>query len=74
MGGGDVGWVRSYDIDGEERGYTAVLDGVRAGQSLEQLKNGIKLEKYQSFAMHRKWLKMNIEGVYKRIGLHRRGN
>lgn len=66
----DVATHRAYFEDL----YAAVHSGVLAGKSLEDLKSSITLEKYKTFAMHGEWLKMNIEGVYKRVGLHRRGN
>ena len=54
--------------------YKAVLDGTRAGKSLAELQGSIKLEKYKSLGMYGKWFKMNIEGIYKRVTLQRRGN
>ena len=54
--------------------YDAVLAAARAGQSLEQMKAGIKLEKYQDWGRYAEWLPLNIEGVYQRVSLQRRGN
>ncbi len=54
--------------------YDAVLAAARAGQSLEQMRAGIKLEKYQGLGRYDDWLALNIEGVYQRISLQRRGN
>ncbi len=54
--------------------YDAVLAGARAGQSLEEMKAGIKLEKYKDWGRYAEWLPLNIEGVYQRISLQRRGN
>ncbi len=54
--------------------YDAVLAAARAGQSLEQMKAGIRLEKYQGLGRYDDWLALNIEGVYQRISLQRRGN
>ncbi len=54
--------------------YDAVLAAARAGQSLEQMRAGIKLEKYQGLGRYDDWLVLNIEGVYQRISLQRRGN
>jgi glyoxylase-like metal-dependent hydrolase (beta-lactamase superfamily II) len=66
----DVAAARGYFEDL----YAAVVSGVRAGKSLAELQSGITLEKYKHFAMRDKWMKMNIEGVYKRVSLQRRGN
>ena len=52
--------------------YEAVLAGVRAGKSLDQLKADIKLPKYESWSQYKDWLPMNIEGIYTRIALQRR--
>jgi len=54
--------------------YDAVLAAARAGQSLEQMKAGIKLEKYKDWGRYAEWRPLNIEGVYQRISLQRRGN
>lgn len=52
--------------------YNAVLSGVRAGQSLDQLKQSIKLPKYSGWSQYEAWLPLNIEGIYTRIQLQRR--
>jgi glyoxylase-like metal-dependent hydrolase (beta-lactamase superfamily II) len=52
--------------------YNAVLSGVRAGKSLDQLKQSISLSKYASWGQYKAWLPLNIEGVYNRIKLQRR--
>ncbi len=54
--------------------YDAVLAAARAGQSLEEMKAGIKLEAYKDWGQYEAWLPLNIEGMYKQISLHRRGN
>jgi hypothetical protein len=54
--------------------YDAVLAAARAGKSLDEMKQGIKLEKYKDWAHYNEWLALNIEGVYQRISLQRRGN
>ena len=51
-----------------------MLAGARAGQSLDEMKAGIKLEKYKDWGRYAEWLPLNIEGVYQRISLQRRGN
>ena len=54
--------------------YTAVLEQARAGASLEEAQQNITLEKYQDWEQYEAWLPLNIEGVYQRIMLQRRGN
>jgi glyoxylase-like metal-dependent hydrolase (beta-lactamase superfamily II) len=54
--------------------YSAVLDGARKGQSLDDMKKGIMLEEFKHMSMYDKWRELNIEGVYARVMLHRRGN
>jgi glyoxylase-like metal-dependent hydrolase (beta-lactamase superfamily II) len=54
--------------------YAAVLAAARAGQSLEEMQRSIKLEKYRDWSQYEAWLPLNIEGVYRQISLHRRGN
>ena len=52
----------------------AVLKEARAGKSLEEMQQSIKLEKYKDWSQYKQWLLLNIEGVYRNIQLHRRGN
>ncbi len=64
---------------GEFRGYMqalydAVLAAARAGQSLDEMKAGIKLDAYEDWGQYEAWLPLNIEGMYERIAQHRRGN
>ena len=54
--------------------YDAVLTGVREGKTLEELQSSIKLPKYADWNNYDSHLPMNIEGMYSRIVLHRRGN
>jgi hypothetical protein len=54
--------------------YTAVLEQARAGASLEEAQQNITLEKYQDWEQYEAWLPLNIEGVYQRVALQRRGN
>jgi glyoxylase-like metal-dependent hydrolase (beta-lactamase superfamily II) len=54
--------------------YGAVLEAARAGLSVEEMKETIKLEAYQDWGQYEAWLPLNIEGVAQRIALHRRGN
>ena len=54
--------------------YDAVLAGARKGQSLEDMKKSITLDEFSTMGMHDKWRELNIEGVYRQVMLHRRGN
>ncbi len=54
--------------------YAAVLAAARAGKTLEQTKQDIKLDRYKDWGRYEEWLGLNIEGVYQRISLQRRGN
>ena len=54
--------------------YAAVLDGARKGQSLDDMKKGITLDGFNAMGMHGKWRELNIEGMYRQVTLHRRGN
>jgi len=47
--------------------YNAVIDGIHAGKSLEQLKKEIRLEGYNDLKHYEEWLPLNIEGVYERL-------
>lgn len=52
--------------------HNAVLSGVRAGKSLDELKRTVKLEKYESWGRYKQYLPLNIEGMHRQITLHRR--
>jgi glyoxylase-like metal-dependent hydrolase (beta-lactamase superfamily II) len=54
--------------------YAAVLTQARAGKTLDEMKQNIKLEKYNDWGHYDEWLALNIEGVYQRVSLQRRGN
>ena len=54
--------------------YNAVLAAARDGKSLEDMKASIKMEAYKDWSQHEAWLPLNIEGVYRQVSLHRRGN
>jgi glyoxylase-like metal-dependent hydrolase (beta-lactamase superfamily II) len=47
-----------------EQLYTAVLEGMRAGKSLEALQQELRFDDYSHLAMYEEWLPLNIEGVY----------
>jgi glyoxylase-like metal-dependent hydrolase (beta-lactamase superfamily II) len=54
--------------------YAAVVDGARQGKSLEELQAEIKMENYKDWQQYEAWRPMNIEGIYQRVVLQRRGN
>lgn len=54
--------------------YQGVLAAARAGQSLPEMKKGLALEKYKNWGRYNDWRELNIEGMFKQISLHRRGN
>ena len=54
--------------------YNAVVSAARAGQSLEQMKGSITLDKYKDWGAYADWRELNFEGVYARVVLQRRGN
>lgn len=54
--------------------HDAVLSAARAGQSLEEMKQSITLADYKDWGQYEAWLPLNIEGMYRQVSLHRRGN
>lgn len=54
--------------------YAAVLKEARAGKTLEEMHQSITLDKYKNWSQYKQWLPLNIEGLYRNIQLHRRGN
>jgi glyoxylase-like metal-dependent hydrolase (beta-lactamase superfamily II) len=65
-----VRMFREYmeDLRGE------VIRLAREGKSLDEMKQLIKLPKYQHWGRYEEWLPLNIEGMYRQVQLHRRGN
>lgn len=63
---GDKDDVRDY-LNFVEQLYTAVLEGMRAGKSLETLQQEIRMDEYQHLAMYEEWLPQNIEGIYNEL-------
>jgi glyoxylase-like metal-dependent hydrolase (beta-lactamase superfamily II) len=61
------------------RGYledlrSEVLKYAREGKSLDEMKQLIKMEKYAKWGNYEQMLQLNIEGMYRHVQLHRRGN
>jgi glyoxylase-like metal-dependent hydrolase (beta-lactamase superfamily II) len=54
--------------------YTAVLEAARAGKSVDEMKQSIKLEKYKDWFRYEEFLPLNIEGMYRYVNIYRRGN
>lgn len=54
--------------------HAAVLEAARAGKSLEEMQAEITLDEYTDWGQYENWRTMNIEGMYERVQLHRRGN
>lgn len=46
----------------------------RAGKSLTEMQESITMDDYKGWRNYDKWLKLNIEGMYNQVKLHRRGN
>ena len=54
--------------------YAAVVEGARHVKSLEELQAEIQMENYKDWQQYEAWRTMNIEGIYQRVVLQRRGN
>jgi len=54
--------------------YQGVLDAARAGKSLEEMKRTITLDEFRHLGQYDAWRELNIEGMYRQVSLHRRGN
>ena len=50
-----------------EQLYSQVTAGALAGQSLEQIKQNVKLDEFSDLKQYQAWLPLNIEGVYERL-------
>jgi len=51
--------------------YTGVLEGVRAGKTVETLQAELTLEKYKSWGNYEAWRPLNIQGVYRLVQARR---
>ena len=45
----------------------AVLEGLKAGKTVEQLSNSISMDKYKSWANYDNWLVLNIQGMARHL-------
>lgn len=50
-----------------EKLRAAVLEGLNAGKSVDQLKQEIKMEKYSTWEAYDNWLELNIEGMARHL-------
>ena len=51
-----------------------VLAAARAGKTLEETKASVDLSKYKDLGQYKAMSPLNVEGMYKRVQLNRRGN
>lgn len=51
-----------------------VLRYAREGKSLDEIKTLVNGSKYAQWASFKDWFPLNVEGMYRQIQLHRRGN
>ncbi|NNE22346.1 MAG: MBL fold metallo-hydrolase [Rhizobiales bacterium] len=54
--------------------HAKVLNALRLGKSLEATKAEIDLSHWRDWGQFEAWSPLNIEGMYERLGLNRRGN
>jgi glyoxylase-like metal-dependent hydrolase (beta-lactamase superfamily II) len=54
--------------------HAAVLEASRAGKSVDEMKQTIKLDKYKDWFRYEEFLPLNIEGMYRRVNMNRLGN
>ena len=45
----------------------AVLNGLKAGKTVDQLSASIKMEDYRDWASYDQWLKLNIQGMARHL-------
>jgi len=66
----DVAAHRGYleDLRGQ------VLTHMRAGKSVDEIKDLVNLDKYRSWGQFEAWSPLNVEGMYRHLSLYRRGN
>jgi hypothetical protein len=51
-----------------------VLAHVRAGRSRDEVKQLVKLPKYEKWGAYKEWFPLNVEGMYRHVQMHRRPN
>jgi glyoxylase-like metal-dependent hydrolase (beta-lactamase superfamily II) len=68
-GHGPVG-VKSDVADGItylEELRAAVLKGLKSGQSVDELKQSVKMEKYRDWASYQQWRELNVQGMARHL-------
>jgi glyoxylase-like metal-dependent hydrolase (beta-lactamase superfamily II) len=68
-GHGPVG-VKSDVADGItylEELRAAVLKGLKSGQSVDELKQSVKMEKYRDWASYEQWRELNVQGMARHL-------
>ncbi len=50
-----------------EQLYSKVIEGILAGQTLDEIKQNVKLSEFKDLRQYEAWLPLNIEGVYERL-------
>ena len=66
----DVRMIRSYLEELREQ----VLQNLRQGKSVEEIKQLVKMEKYSSWGNYQQYLPLNIEGMARHLQMHRGPN
>ncbi|MDP6688695.1 MAG: MBL fold metallo-hydrolase [Alphaproteobacteria bacterium] len=66
----DVAAMRGYLTDL----YKQVLAQARMGKSLAETKAAVDLSQYKDWGQFQAWSPLNIEGAYRQVQMHRRGN
>ena len=67
---GNVGQFREYMQDLR----SAVVQAIREGKSLDEMKQSIKLPKYEQWSGYKEMFPLNIEGMYRMVQANRVGN
>jgi glyoxylase-like metal-dependent hydrolase (beta-lactamase superfamily II) len=67
---GNVRQFREYMEDLK----SAVLQAIREGKSLDEMKQSIKLPKYEQWSGYKEMFPLNIEGMYRMVQANRLGN
>jgi glyoxylase-like metal-dependent hydrolase (beta-lactamase superfamily II) len=67
---GNVGQFREYLQDLR----SAVVQAIREGKSLDEMKQSIKLSKYEQWSGYKEMFPLNIEGMYRMVQANRVGN
>jgi len=54
--------------------HATVLELARQGKSLDEIKQTVKLPKYESWGGYKQMFELNVEGMYRMVQANRRGN